>query len=313
MVNSAGFGGGTQSRADAVSQIQNSQFFRSLGVDDHVFSSPFLIVGICVIIAEVVRELKTYAAKLRGFQGDIGMDSHGNDIVEKVRALLREKSDEETRIGSRRFFKENEQILVHGVKTAVVRKIAKTAFSEIKGLPKSDIFALCDSFWKSGYIEEICAACEWSYAVRRQYLPEDFSIFEKWVDGYVNNWAACDTLCNHTVGAFIEMYPKFIANLKGWSKSENRWKKRASAVSLIIPARKGLFLPEIFEIADTLIPDPDDLVQKGYGWMLKAASKAHQTEVFDFVVFRKEIMPRTAFRYAIEKMPPERRAEAMKK
>jgi conjugative transfer signal peptidase TraF len=35
---------------------------------------------------------------------------------------------------------------VHGVKTAVVRKIAKTAFSEIKGLPKSDIFALCDSF-----------------------------------------------------------------------------------------------------------------------------------------------------------------------
>jgi 3-methyladenine DNA glycosylase AlkD len=109
------------------------------------------------------------------------------------------------------------------------------------------------------------------------------------------------------------MYPKFTTNLIDWSKSENRWKKRASAVSLIIPARKGLFLPEIFEIADTLLADPDDLVQKGYGWMLKAASEAHQTEVFDFVMSRKNVMPRTAFRYAIEKMPPERRAEAMKK
>jgi 3-methyladenine DNA glycosylase AlkD len=109
------------------------------------------------------------------------------------------------------------------------------------------------------------------------------------------------------------MYPKFAANLTDWSRSKNSWKKRASAVSLIILARKGFFLAEIFEIADTLISDPDDLVQKGYGWMLKAASEAHQTEVFDFVVSRKGIMPRTAFRYAIEKMPPERRAEAMKK
>ncbi|MDR3164772.1 MAG: DNA alkylation repair protein [Synergistaceae bacterium] len=237
----------------------------------------------------------------------------GNDIVEKVRGLLRENSDEETKKGSRRFFKENEQAPVHGVKSAAVRKIAKAAFAEIRGLPKSEIFALCDIFWESGYIEEIGAACEWSYAVRKQYQPEDFSVFEKWIDSYVKNWAACDTLCNHTIGAFIEMYPAFAASLTDWSKSENRWKKRASAVSLIIPARKGFFLPEIFEIADTLLPDLDDLVQKGYGWMLKAASEAHQTEVFDFVVSRKKVMPRTAFRYAIEKMPPERRAEAMKK
>ncbi|MDR0764872.1 MAG: DNA alkylation repair protein [Synergistaceae bacterium] len=253
-------------------------------------------------------------AKLVPIEGDIDMDHKtGNDIVEKVRGLLRENSDEETRIGSRRFFKKNECILAHGVKSAAVRKIAKAAFAEIRGLPKNDIFALCEDFWKSGYIEEIGAACEWSYAVRGQYIPEDFSIFEKWVDIYVNNWMACDTLCNHTIGTFIEMYPKFAASLTGWSKSKSRWKKRASAVSLIIPARKGLFLPEIFEIADTLISDPDDLVQKGYGWMLKAASDARRSEVFDFVVARKGVMPRIAFRYAIEKMPPERRAEAMKK
>jgi 3-methyladenine DNA glycosylase AlkD len=235
------------------------------------------------------------------------------NIVEKVRGLLQENANEETKMGSRRFFKENEQVKVYGVKSAVAQKIAKAVFAEIKGLPKSEIFALCEHFWESEYIEEIVVACEWSYTIRKQYLPADFSIFEKWVDAYVNNWAACDTLCNHTIGAFLEMYPKFVVSLTEWSKSKNRWKKRASAVSLIIPARRGLFLPEIFKIADTLLLDCDDLVQKGYGWMLKAAGETHQTEVFDFVVSRKKIMPRTALRYAIEKMPLERKAEAMKK
>ena len=47
--------------------------------------------------------------------------------------------------------------------------------------------------------------------------------------------------------------------------------------------------------------------------MLKAASEAYQKEVFDFVGSHKTTMPRTALRYAIEKMPQELRKEAMKK
>ncbi len=101
--------------------------------------------------------------------------------------------------------------------------------------------------------------------------------------------------------------------MKKWAKSDNRWVKRASAVTLIIPARKGLFLKDIFDIADTLLTDKDDLVQKGYGWMLKAASQAHEEEVFDYVMNNKKYMPRTALRYAIEKMPPELKSRAMEK
>jgi 3-methyladenine DNA glycosylase AlkD len=101
--------------------------------------------------------------------------------------------------------------------------------------------------------------------------------------------------------------------LKDWAKSPNRWVRRASAVSLIIPARKGMFLKDIFEIADILLLDKDDMVQKGYGWMLKATSETYQKEVFDYVMSKKEIMPRTALRYAIEKVPQELRVEAMKK
>jgi len=89
--------------------------------------------------------------------------------------------------------------------------------------------------------------------------------------------------------------------------------RRAAAVSLIIPARKGKFLDEIFRIADILLTDTDDLVQKGYGWMLKAASQAHQEEVFAYVMLNKNVMPRTALRYAIEKIPPAWKEKAMEK
>ena len=109
------------------------------------------------------------------------------------------------------------------------------------------------------------------------------------------------------------MYPKLASRLKEWAASDNRWVKRAAAVTLIIPAHKGLFLKDIFEIADTLLLDTDDLVQKGYGWMLKAASEAHQKAVFDYVISKKAIMPRTSLRYAIEKMPAALKTEAMKK
>jgi 3-methyladenine DNA glycosylase AlkD len=74
-----------------------------------------------------------------------------------------------------------------------------------------------------------------------------------------------------------------------------------------------MFLKEILEIADSLLEDRDDLVQKGYGWMLKEASRLHQKEVFDYVMRKKTAMPRTALRYAIEKMPAELRQRAMEK
>lgn len=88
---------------------------------------------------------------------------------------------------------------------------------------------------------------------------------------------------------------------------------------MIIPARKGLFLDDVFEIADILLLDKDDLVQKGYGWMLKASSETqkksetYQKRVFDYVMKHKSVMPCTALRYAIEKMPANMKAEAMKK
>ena len=234
-----------------------------------------------------------------------------NNIIENIRHDLILNADEKTKLSGERFFKE--EVKLYGIKSAVVSRIEKEHFKALADKNKTNVFSLCDELWKSGMLEESIIACNWSFYVRKNYEPADFGIFERWVNDYVNNWASCDTLCNHTAGSFVEMYPTFLSGLKRWAKSQNRWVKRASAVSLIVPARKGKFLGDIFEIADILHSDQDDMVQKGYGWMLKAASQAHQEEVYNYVMSRKATMPRTSLRYAIEKMPQELKAKAMAK
>ena len=220
-------------------------------------------------------------------------------------------ADEKTKLSGERYFKES--VKMYGVRSAAVIKIGKDYFKTIADKNKSHIFSLCEELWKSGVMEESFIACNWSYYVNKKYESADFETFEKWVNNYLDNWASCDTLCNHTIGSFVEMYPEYLSGLKRWAKSTNRWVKRASAVSLIVPARKGKFLDDIFEIADILHSDKDDMVQKGYGWMLKAASQAHQEDVFNYVMNKKATMPRTSLRYAIEKMPAELKARAMAK
>jgi 3-methyladenine DNA glycosylase AlkD len=232
-------------------------------------------------------------------------------VVERIREELRTQADEKTKNQYTHFFKES--VTYYGVNTALVGKIGRQFYSEIKPLDKQTVFSLCEELLKSDYCEEAFIACDWAYRQKGKYTPDDFSLLEKWVTLYVHNWAVCDTLCNHTVGSLVDMYPQFLENLKQWSRSENRWLRRASAVTLIIPAKEGKFLKDIFEIADSLLSDREDLVQKGYGWLLKDASIKHQPEVFAYILKNKSVMPRTALRYAIERMPQDMKKQAMAK
>jgi 3-methyladenine DNA glycosylase AlkD len=239
------------------------------------------------------------------------MKNMDSSIIARIRNDLVLSVDKKTKANYPRFFKE--EVQYYGVKSTVVGKIAKNYFNELKSESKEKIFSLCEELLKSDYSEEAFIAFEWAYKVRKDYSEDDFFIFESWIEKYVNNWAKCDTLCNHSVGFFIEKFPAYVENLKIWTGSDNRWMRRAAAVTLILPARKGNFLNDVFEISDLLLKDRDGLVQKGYGWMLKEASKTHQQEVFEYVIKNKKEMPRTALRYAIEKFPTDLRAKAMKK
>jgi len=232
-------------------------------------------------------------------------------ILIELRKELSKNQDEHVKNSAKHFF--NEKVRVLGVKTPVVGKISKKYFDQVKKLNKDQIYSLCEELFGSGYLEESFVACEWSYGIRARYEEEDIARFEGWIERYVNNWASCDTLCNHTVGAFIEKYPKYVSALTRWAGSSNFWMRRAAAVSLIVPAKRGEFLDEAFKISDILMGDEEDLVQKGYGWLLKEESRIRQKEVFEYIMKNKQKMPRTALRYAVEKMPKGLRTEAMKR
>ena len=85
----------------------------------------------------------------------------------------------------------------------------------------------------------------------------------------------------------------------------------AAAVVLIYSIRRGQNFKAAFQVADALLTDQDDMVQKGYGWMLKEISNHQPALVFDYVMANKRTMPRTSLRYAIEKLEAPLRREAM--
>jgi 3-methyladenine DNA glycosylase AlkD len=234
-----------------------------------------------------------------------------NPILTSIREELKESIDEKTQAGYQRFFKE--EVRAYGCKSAEVSRLAKKYWKIVEKLDKEEIFTLCEELFQSGYLEESGLVSTWVPKMRETFEPADIIRFRFWINTYITNWAACDSFCNHSVGDFIEKYPEYISELKEWTKSKNRWMRRASAVSLIVPAKQGKYLDDVIEIASLLLTDGDDMVRKGYGWLLKEASRMHQDDIFAYVMANKREMPRTSLRYAIELMPQKMRAEAMKK
>ena len=241
---------------------------------------------------------------------DYFMPNH-QTLITAIRTELLNTADARIKGKTQRFFKED--LNCYGCKAAQTNAIAKKFFPQLKTTCKQELFELCEELLKSNVFEEMIVSIKWCEKIHKQFELKDFDLFERWIDTYINNWATCDTFCNHSVGALVTAYPNLLPRLTAWTTSSNRWMRRASAVSLIVPAKAGHFLPEIFALAKALLVDTDDMVQKGYGWMLKEAAHTHEQKVFDFVIAHKKNMPRTALRYAIEKMPQKMRQQAMAK
>jgi 3-methyladenine DNA glycosylase AlkD len=232
-------------------------------------------------------------------------------VITSIRKDLKDLADPAIQKSVQQFFKED--IASYGIKTAAVVAIAKKYWKEVKSRDKQEIFILCEDLYQSGILEEAFVVSSWAPLLSERYERKDLVLFRHWIDTYITNWATCDGFCNHTMGEFITKYPDTVDELKRWTRSKNRWMRRAAAVSLIIPAKHGKFLNGAIGIADLLLTDNDDMVQKGYGWLLKEASRKHQTVVFDYVMKNKRVIPRTALRYAIELMPKDLKTAAMKK
>ena len=81
-------------------------------------------------------------------------------------------------------------------------------------------------------------------------------------------------------------------------------------VSTLEPIRQGR-LENTFWLAERLLDDPEDLMHKAMGWMLREAGKRDVQALFAFLDAHAARMPRTALRYALERIAPEKRRKWM--
>jgi len=235
-------------------------------------------------------------------------------IIRKIRDTLEKHSDPEKRRKRVHWEKQYQEMpKIYGISSPTVRKLSSEFFKKVKNKPKPKILQLCSNLLESGYSEERTIAFDWAFRLRKLYEESDFRLLETWLMKHVHSWGACDDLCTHALGAFVYQFPEFIQRTREWTRFENRWVRRASAVSLIYSVRRKEHLGDVFGTADALLVDQDIMVQKGYGWMLKEASNHYPKEVFGYVMKNRREMPRTALRYAIEKLSPEYKIKAMKR
>jgi 3-methyladenine DNA glycosylase AlkD len=227
-------------------------------------------------------------------------------LLREIKAVDRPSN----RMDYQRWFKEK---LKHpiGLKTPVLRKVSNQVFrSAVRPYSKNEVLDICDEMLSSGRQYMRFFAFDWAIRLAQIYEKKDFTRFEKWLKKYVDNWGSCDHLCG-ALGLALVKFPDLSPKRMKWTTSRNLWMRRAAAVSLIDPVKRGLLLGDVFTTAERLLNDEEDLVQKGYGWMLKVTGDYLFDDAYRFVMKHKDSMPRTALRYAIEKWPVAERRRAM--
>jgi 3-methyladenine DNA glycosylase AlkD len=228
------------------------------------------------------------------------------DTVARIRSGLRERAEEDFRKGVESFFRE--PVTAYGVRAPEVKAVARDAFLALRGWPASSRDRLAAELWKSGKLEEGSVAILIYRRRAKQCGAREFNLFERWIDRYVHNWANCDGVASWLLAASIGNQPGLIGELDAWTRSPNRWKRRAAAVALLQEAKRGRNTSAIFRIAGALLEDSDDMVRKGVGWILKETYPKKPAEVMKFLLPRAARTPRLVLRLAAEKMTAADRA-----
>lgn len=196
--------------------------------------------------------------------------------------------------------------------TGDIRRLSAKLYKSIKDKSLENVFSICDELleqhsWAAGVI-----AFDFAYRVRKQYDENTYPVFYRWLKDYVRGWGDCDDFCTHAFGELLRQDKSLFEQIKDWAKDEDFWVRRASAVVLIPAILHNEYENiEPFIISDALMEDGNDLVLKGYGWMLKSLSQVDPDSVKKYLIANQERMPRVAYRYALEKFDKDTRAELM--
>jgi 3-methyladenine DNA glycosylase AlkD len=239
------------------------------------------------------------------------MADHVQDLLKVTRAQLKDAADPKFAAGLRRFFKE--PVKPYGVRTPQLRELARLAYAQVKHWPVAERDRFVTELWKSGMLEEGVLVTHLYRRFAKSCGEREFAMFEQWIDRYVTNWSNCDGVATWLIAASIANRPGLADRLARWTKSKNRWKRRAAAVSLIQEAKLGRSTETISQICTLLRGDSDDMVRKGVGWLLKETYPKRPREVIRFLDDWRACAPRLTLRLAAEKMTAQHREWLLKK
>jgi len=205
----------------------------------------------------------------------------------------------------RGFFKNCTDDTFLGVPTALSRRLAK----EFSDLPLTDLRRLM----RSSVHDERSLAHQ---ILCRQFQKGNGAHQKKTFDFYLRNrrcirdWDGVDDSAPYIVGPWLLMREKTI--LYELAQSPRLWDRRIAIVSTWWFIRNG-HLDDTFALAEILLHDSEDLIQKATGWMLREAGKKDLRALERFLRRHHPTMPRTTLRYAIERFSPEKRQSYLKR
>lgn len=117
---------------------------------------------------------------------------------------------------------------------------------------------------------------------------------------HINNWDLVDSSAPQIVGAWLEDKDKTV--LVTWAQSSDLWTKRIAMLSTFHEISHQSMPDTALLVAEILLHDKHDLIQKAVGWMLREVGKRCSQEIEEeFLKKHYKVMPRTMLRYAIER------------
>ena len=117
---------------------------------------------------------------------------------------------------------------------------------------------------------------------------------------FINNWDLVDGSAPQIVGGYFSDRSR--RPLLKLAKSRNLWERRIAILATLHFIRQD-DIDSTLEIAELLLDDPEDLMHKAVGWMLREAWKRQPAAVERFLRAHYNRLPRTTLRYAIERFP----------
>ena len=229
---------------------------------------------------------------------------------EQVKAELERLSDPEHAMKLQGFFKTGkgeygEGDIFIGVRVPDQRRTAK----KYRNISLTDVLELLRSEKHEHRLTAL-------FILTEQFNKGDEEARQRIVDlylrntAYVNNWDLVDSSAHKILGAWLVDKPRGV--LYDLARSESLWERRISIISTFAFIHRG-DLGDALALADALVDDGHDLIHKASGWVLREIGKKDQSVLEAFLIEHSETMPRTMLRYAIERLPEERRRFYMRR